>query len=241
MQVEKLFIFYRPTNSGDKESELGAQALFDRNTLLRKIPTELVLLPDGGSSKSCTLVAGETNPHAATDNVGVYVLGHGSGLAVQRLGGHDAAGLAGHVAGYLLTRNVTSVRKVCLVSCGMAREESGSGSFLELFAQALADNHALYPMVAGWDNFVSVVFPGMQATAERGLRTTDPGATKLEEMIEAEKYDQHLGRKYAAHSFGRQEYVLPTNGIRAKHKKFVWIKKDGPVTLDLAGWHDAKD
>jgi hypothetical protein len=112
------------------------------------------------------------------ESIGIYVVGHYTNL-IGCLGFLHPKSLACYI-GSLIARedkgNKGALRKICLVACDAASEEMfDMDNSRELCAQAKSyvqklcvQLHALdmHPMVAGWDRFISVVYPGMQMAVD---------------------------------------------------------------------------
>ncbi len=167
-----------------------------------------------------------------SDDVGIYIVSHGSG---NNVGGLCAADLAA----LILELGFRAVRKICLVACNVgnslkatAEDDIQTGinqSYIGSLCQAL---HPLTPMVAGYAGFVTVAhpkYPGRIGVPAPG------GGWQLKRGYGA----QAPGRKLIKNPGKRGRITVMTPEVRQK-LKVIAQSPDGQ-TVNLVGWDQWHD
>lgn len=255
MKVETLYIIQvalpdgqDESRFGDSEGASGAEALMQRCLqksraktihLIRYAPytynfINKVVNPSNPVNDEGKSLQRKTQETTKSDGVGVgvYVIGHGN---VEGLRGIKADSLPG-----MFERlGVPPIRKLCLVSCNVAREGTQSftlpnsntaKNYLAACCAWLGANGHPDIKVAGWDCFVTVAFPraGSSLVGEKMKKAMKDGSKTREGLVGA-KVSSMNGKK-----------VRVDDDVRAAHKKYYcWTQQDGLTTLAANEWSDA--
>lgn len=220
MKVNTLLIFYVPRSDKDTEVKIGASALFYRNRALQKAKSirliEYRLVTGEGprpARKFVELDHAEDNT-ITYPGVGIYLIGHARAGGRATISNQSPKNIVDAIIKYCDAQNIirSEIRKVALLACGgaagienskvykLAQEHAQAGLLINVcvaFASC-----GVTPMIAGWDDFVSICTPG--------------GDTQGSNIVYATTND---GRKTITGINGN-----PVEKKDREHKKFVQAK-----------------
>jgi hypothetical protein len=241
MIVKKLFIVSiladNWTSNDDTEIFPGGRALFNKyrgsmsNDNIALFEFDLRVSQPATPAKP---VRGAADAAVLEENAGVYVLGHGTSGPPPTLGGLEAPAVAA-----ILKNNVglKAIRKLVLMSCTLAKTPDPNGIGPSVFISRLCESlKPLTPMIAGWDNYVSVI---SETTEE--FRVSLPGDAFKSYKKGAAGSDAFYGKKVTKinPNHGDKHARTVTTELREQHKA-VWGVVDDKVVRLNERWHDRR-
>ena len=237
MKVKKLYIIRLSCNKPiDDEINGGGNGLYQKYVARMKgLP--LALIDITGTAPDIVVKEGSRPAKDDTEtDVGVYIFAHGEALKCGGLSAESLAKLLKETLGF------TAIRKLCLVSCNMAKSVNpGVKGYLENLCHLLHDS-GLNPMIAGYDGFVSLAYEGMEKHAPHKTKGTK---YEIDKDMAGKKIMMGLkeahGNRAARPVFVRDlnQDKTPAEQTKELHKKrFVWQYVDDEPRLIAEGWSD---
>jgi hypothetical protein len=210
----------------------GAQGLYSKYVLTRKLGNAGTLIGVEVDFKknevtSTTVEHGsEPNADDGAEKVGVYVFGHGH---FSTCGGLEASGLASLIGSRI---NLKRVDKLCLVSCGLADENLGVPYIASLCIELAKFN--LFPLVAGWDDFITIAYAGMNQFYPHDSKkkidiTNDMVGKKILRGKQGWLNSKNVLANHQSTATKRDQLIT---------QKHVWQFKGGVAVKVAAGWSD---
>jgi hypothetical protein len=174
------------------------------------------------------------------ERVGVYILSHGGTGKVANLTGDQWGAL-------IKALGFEFISKLCLVTCYGASTQAADGSACQSFLQLLCLSLApqLTPMIAAYDGYVTVMFPGMNL--KRAATVPDAKGVTASKMVGGTQLDQ---MKTRAQKIGQKK---PGDGQKLGNKvimqaqsqdfkdriKIIYQFRNGqPAVVPLGEWTD---
>jgi hypothetical protein len=241
MKARVILIFWVPGAADGGEAERGAAALRDR--LLREQKATFVhtiQVPMGAQSVAqlppVEVRQAPVVPTHGERGTAAYVIAHhGPGPFAEGLGQIPADTFAGLIADYMKANQLPPLRKVAVLACTGGRshkdmiDQTESEPLIRQLCVQLRE-HGQYPMVAGWDQFISVCYG------------QNPQALQSTAVMDA----QNAGRKFfkkGSYDKGDQTAHVVSKAYRAKHKRVLrWDALRGDVaSIDLTEWTQNKE
>lgn len=230
MLVTTLFIIN--INPDDDEAKLGSAALVERNRSkgcrIVQVEVEVLFMGFKDSKVVPNYVVGDATP-PKDDNVGVYIVGHGTSDGILGCDGD-------RLADVFKLLKIPKVRKMCLLACAIAAEKEDTGGKAAKQKRAIEEicedlgKAGFDPKIAGWDDFVTVCAAGNTSQF-----------TKDEDQVTSPKSNpSNVGKKVMTKGKLLKADLSPKT---YKKHKFTcqWIKNAAtpiPIGPGVSGWSD---
>lgn len=229
MRVSHLLVFGFG-GSSDAEVNKSCIALYDRHVTVKQVPNVAFISSEPSYTEfSVEKVTGNLASTPCAEG-GMYVVAHGTGR--KRLGGIEPKKAAQVIAMAVEKSGLPQLDRLCLLVCGGGPHhtlESGK-SILEQLCEELGTEYGLEPKIAGWDNYISVLYgEGHEATLEA------PFGSPLKQRLQD---PQHFGRK-VTQVLAPTRKDLVDQPARAQHKHFFqWVREGGVTVVEPQNWSE---